>query len=72
MQEYKKMYFILFNEMSKTIERLQESQRIAEELYMNSIDGNKNIDDIVRNIGPTADIQKVIKPVYKFKAVEED
>lgn len=28
----------------------------------------KNIEDIVNNIGPTAEIVKVIKPVYNFKA----
>lgn len=28
----------------------------------------KNMDDIVNNIGPTADILKVIKPIYNFKA----
>ena len=28
----------------------------------------KNMDDIVNNIGPTADIMKVIKPIYNFKA----
>lgn len=32
----------------------------------------KNIDDIVGNIGPTADIVKIIKPIYNFKAGEED
>ncbi|MHB1153800.1 MAG: RtcB family protein [Eubacteriales bacterium] len=30
----------------------------------------KNMDDIVSNIGPTADIIKIIKPVYNFKAGE--
>jgi RNA-splicing ligase RtcB len=30
----------------------------------------KNMDDIVRNITPTAEIVKVIKPVYNFKAAE--
>ena len=30
----------------------------------------KNMEDIVENIGPTADIVKVIKPVYNFKAGE--
>ena len=30
----------------------------------------KNMDDIVENIGPTAEIVKVIKPVYNFKAGE--
>lgn len=32
----------------------------------------KNMDDIVNNIGLTADIMKVIKPIYNFKAGEED
>ena len=32
----------------------------------------KNMDDIVNNIGPTADIVKVIKPIYNFKAGEQD
>ena len=30
----------------------------------------KTMDDIVANIGPTADILSVIKPIYNFKAVE--
>lgn len=30
----------------------------------------KTMDDIVKNIGPTADIVKVIKPIYNFKAAE--
>lgn len=30
----------------------------------------KTMDDIVANIGPTADILNVIKPIYNFKAVE--
>lgn len=32
----------------------------------------KNMDDIVNNIGPTADIVKMIKPIYNFKAGEKD
>lgn len=31
----------------------------------------KNMDDIVGNIGPTADILRVIKPVYNFKAGDD-
>lgn len=31
----------------------------------------KKMEDIVRNIGPTAQIDKVIKPVYNFKAGDE-
>jgi tRNA-splicing ligase RtcB (3'-phosphate/5'-hydroxy nucleic acid ligase) len=30
----------------------------------------KNMDEIVRNIAPTAEILKIIKPVYNFKAAE--
>lgn len=30
----------------------------------------KNMDDIVKNITPTAEIIKVIKPIYNFKAGE--
>lgn len=30
----------------------------------------KNMDDIVENIGPTAEITKIIKPIYNFKAGE--
>ena len=30
----------------------------------------KNMDDIVRNIAPTAEILRIIKPVYNFKAAE--
>lgn len=32
----------------------------------------KSMDDIVNNISPTADILKVIKPIYNFKAGEEN
>lgn len=32
----------------------------------------KNMDDIINNIGPTADIVKVINPIYNFKAGEEN
>lgn len=31
----------------------------------------KTMDDIVANIAPTADIVKIIKPIYNFKAAEE-
>jgi len=32
----------------------------------------KNIDDIVSNIGPTAEIDAVIKPIYNFKAAGDE
>jgi hypothetical protein len=31
----------------------------------------KRMEDIVNHIGPTADIMKVIQPIYNFKAGEE-
>ena len=31
----------------------------------------KNMDDIVNNIGDTAEIEKIIKPIYNFKAGDE-
>jgi hypothetical protein len=30
----------------------------------------KTMDDIVENIGPTADIINIIKPIYNFKVAE--
>ena len=32
----------------------------------------KGMEDIVDNIGPTVEISKVIRPIYNFKAGEED
>lgn len=32
----------------------------------------KGMDDIVNNIGPTVDIKAVIKPIYNFKAGDEE
>ena len=32
----------------------------------------KDMKDIVDNIGPTAEIEKIIKPIYNFKAGDEE
>ena len=32
----------------------------------------KNMEDIVNNIGPTAEIDAIIKPIYNFKAGDGD
>ena len=32
----------------------------------------KGMQDIVDNIGPTAEIMSIIKPIYNFKAGEDD
>ncbi|MEM1484253.1 hypothetical protein V6615_05155 [Oscillospiraceae bacterium PP1C4] len=38
MADYKKMYHILFHETATVIEQLQEAQRKAEEVYIESDD----------------------------------
>ena len=35
MAEYKEMYFKLFNDITDTIEKLQQMQKDAEELFIN-------------------------------------
>jgi hypothetical protein len=35
MQDYKKMYYMLFNEITDIIAKLQEIQRKAEEMFVN-------------------------------------
>ena len=32
----------------------------------------KSMEDIVGNIGPTAEIERIIKPIYNFKAGNSD
>lgn len=38
MTDYKSMYYTLFNQISKTIEDLQEIQKKTEEMYMRAED----------------------------------
>jgi RNA-splicing ligase RtcB len=58
---------------------IEEFKQAMEGIYTTSINADtldecpmayKNMDDIVRNITPTAEIIKVIKPIYNFKAGE--
>lgn len=58
---------------------VEEFQRSMEGIYTTSVAEStidecpmayKSMDDIVKNITPTADIVRVIKPVYNFKAAE--
>ena len=35
-------------------------------------DSYKGMQDILDNIGPTADVVKVIRPIYNFKAGDEE
>ncbi|MCI8574145.1 MAG: RtcB family protein, partial [Oscillibacter sp.] len=32
----------------------------------------KGMEDILKNIGPTAEVEKIIRPIYNFKAGDED
>lgn len=32
----------------------------------------KGMEDILGNIGPTAEVTKIIRPIYNFKAGDED
>lgn len=59
---------------------LEEFQQQMEGIYTTSVDRStldecpmayKSMEDIVRFIGPTAQIETVIRPVYNFKAGEE-
>jgi RNA-splicing ligase RtcB len=58
---------------------LDEFRKQMDGIYSTSVNGAtldespmayKNMDDIVRNIRPTAKVVKIIKPVYNFKAAE--
>lgn len=59
---------------------LEEFQQQMEGIYTTSVDRStldecpmayKSMEDIVRFIGPTAQIETVIRPIYNFKAGEE-
>jgi len=61
--------------------KLDDYQKSMQGIYSTSVNERtldespmayKNMDDIVANIGPTANILKTIKPVYNFKAAEEE
>lgn len=69
--------------MSRTEARntftVSEFQKQMQDIYTTSVNKdtvdecpmvNKDMKDIVNNIGPTADIVKMIKPIYNFKAGE--
>lgn len=64
---------------AKQLFSLEEYQETMHGIFTTSVDEStldecpmayKNMDDIVNNITPTAEIQKCIKPVYNFKAGE--
>ncbi len=64
---------------AKKIFNIEEFKQTMEGIYTTSINNDtldecpmayKNMDDIVKNITPTAEIVKIIKPIYNFKAGE--
>ena len=46
------------------------STTVSKETLDEALMAYKTMDDIVTNIGPTADIVNVIKPIYNFKAAD--
>ncbi len=59
---------------------LSEFKKQMKDIYTTSVNKDtldecpmayKTMDDIVNHIGPTADILKVIKPIYNFKAGQD-
>ncbi len=62
---------------AKQMFSVEEFRHVMQGIYTTSVNENtldespfayKNMDDIVGNIAPTADITAVIKPIYNFKA----
>lgn len=62
---------------AKEMFSVEEFRQVMQGIYTTSVNENtldespfayKNMDDIVGNIAPTADITAVIKPIYNFKA----
>jgi len=60
--------------------KLEDYKNAMEGIYSTSVNSEtidespmayKSMDDIVENIGPTAKILKIIKPVYNYKSAEE-
>lgn len=60
--------------------RMEDYEKSMRGIYSKSINKDtldespmayKNMDDIVKNIGPTVKILKIIKPIYNYKASEE-
>ncbi|MDR0966128.1 MAG: RtcB family protein [Myxococcales bacterium] len=63
-----------------SILRMEEYEKSMKGIYSTSVNKGtldespmayKSMDDIVRNIGPTAKILRIIKPIYNYKASEE-
>jgi RNA-splicing ligase RtcB len=60
--------------------KMEDYKKAMEGIYSSSVNKEtidespmayKNMDDIIENIAPTANIIKIIKPIYNYKAAEE-
>jgi RNA-splicing ligase RtcB len=59
---------------------MEDYEKAMEGIYSTSVNKEtldespmayKNIDSIIQNISPTANILKIIKPIYNYKAAEK-
>ncbi|MDF2588445.1 MAG: hypothetical protein K0S41_2286 [Anaerocolumna sp.] len=71
---------LLSRTVAKNTFTVSEFKKQMKDIYTTSVNAEtldecpmayKNMDDIIKNIGPTADILDVIKPIYNFKAGQE-
>ena len=60
---------------------MSEFKKQMEQIYTTSVSkatldecpmAYKGMQDILDNIGPTAKVEKIIRPIYNFKAGDED
>lgn len=72
---------IMSRTQAKKAFTVSEFKKQMKGVYTSSVNKNtldecpmayKTMEDIVRNITPTAEIKEIIKPIYNFKAGEED
>lgn len=59
-----------FHEYKKSMDGIWTTS-VAGETLDEAPEAYKRIEDILANIGDTVDVLEVIKPVYKFKGIEE-
>jgi len=71
---------IMSRKKAFVILKMEDYEKAMEGIYSTSVNKDtidespmayKNMDDIIANISPTADILKIIKPIYNYKAAEE-
>ena len=63
-----KLYYQEFKKQMAEVYTTSVSKATLDECPM----AYKGMQDILDNIGPTADVVKIIRPIYNFKAGDED